>query len=258
MRQSHWCLYIPTHTSVCICVVRCVCARASRQAKRKKCKFLLILTLYALCVYMSCKYIYIYMHICISIYMHINIIYTHIRIYTCIYIYVYIYIYAFLFNMLETVVWGQSKFFPIYFDSPNDLEICLSFFAISFYRMRRGYNRTRNPIDSVFIILSFTFYLFFFFCIVHYYVFLSTFHSIASYLGSGHFRNIFECKYFRRIEVYSFFFCILFHRSKLVFRLAGKKKEKKVIHANTFYVIYIVDWKKRSRERQFSLSWDQN
>lgn len=163
MRQSHWCLYIPTHTSVCVCVVRCVCARASRQAKRKKCKFLLILTLYALCVYMSCKYIYIYMHICISIYMHINIIYTHIRIYTCIYIYVYIYIYAFLFNMLETVVWGQSKFFPIYFDSPNDLEICLSFFAISFYRMRRGYNRTRNPIDSVFIILSFTFYLFFFF-----------------------------------------------------------------------------------------------
>lgn len=257
MRQSHWCLYIPTHTSVCICVVRCVCARASRQAKRKKCKFLLILTLYALCVYMSCKYIYIYMHICISIYMHINIIYTHIRIYTCIYIYVYIYIYAFLFNMLETVVWGQSKFFPIYFDSPNDLKfVCRS---LQYHFIECAEAITGQEIRSILFLSSCLLHsIFFFFCIVHYYVFLSTFHSIASYLGSGHFRNIFECKYFRRIEVYSFFFCILFHRSKLVFRLAGKKKEKKVIHANTFYVIYIVDWKKRSRERQFSLSWDQN
>lgn len=208
-------MFVYTYAHVCMymCGSMCVRARVS-PSEKKKCKFLLILTLYALCVYMSCKYIYIYMHICICIYMHINILYTHIRIYTCIYIYVYIYIYAFLFNMLEAVVWGQSKFFPIYFDSPNNLEICLSFFAISFYWMRIGCN-TGQEIRSILFLSSCLLHsiFFFFFCIVHHYVFLSTFHSIASYLGSRHFRNI-ECKYFRWIEIYSFLFCIIFRHSK--------------------------------------------
>lgn len=147
------------------------------------------------------------------IYAHKYYIYTHIRIYTCIYIYVYIYIYAFLFNMLEAVVWGQSKFFPIYFDSPNDLEICLSFFAISFYRICAE-AITQDKKSDRFCFYHLVFYILFFFSgsFIHHYVFLSTFH-IASYLGNGHFRNI-ECKHFRWIEIYSFPFCIIFRHSK--------------------------------------------
>lgn len=193
------------------------------------------------CICLVNIYIYIHAYMYMYIYAHKYYIYTHIRIYTCIYIYVYIYIYAFLFNMLETVVWGQSKFFPIYSRfSEWFLEICLSFFAIfSFYRMRRGYNRTRNPIDSVFIILSFTFYLFFFFfffCIVHYIIIMSFFRRFTVY-----YRIVLRQRSFSkyRMQIISMNRNILFSllhyfpSLRIVLRLAKtkKKKRKKVVHA---------------------------
>lgn len=119
--------------------------------------------------------------------------------------------------------------------------------------MRRGYNRTRNPIDSVFIILSFTFYLFFFL----YRSLLCLSFDVSQYrivLRQRSFSKYIRMQILSTNRNIFFFLLHSFSSLQIVLRLAGKKKEKKVIHANTFYVIYIVDWKKRSRERQFSLS----
>lgn len=239
-------VFVYTYAHVCmnIYVWFDVCARAriSPSEKKKKCKFLLILTLYALCVYMSCKYIYIYMHICICIYMHINIIYIHTYVYILVYIYMYTYIFMhFCLTCQKPQFEDSQNSFRFILDSPNDFQkfVCRSLQYFSFYRMRRGYNRTRNPIDSVFIILSFTFYLFFFFfffCIVHYIIIMSFFRRFTVY-----YRIVLRQRSFSkyRMQIISMNRNILFSllhyfpSLRIVLRLAKtkKKKRKKVVHA---------------------------